>query len=155
METFIAGNEPDLMLISKLLPKNHSVFVNVSSLMISGYSLYLNFDSNINSSSTLGICGVGIFVSKKISAVQVHFDTPSFKDHVWISINHQGHDKLLIGCIYCSPSKNMDVSISSLCSLLDCLQDFTHLLMFEDFNMREVNWSSMTVYPRNCHIEFF
>ena len=114
---FIAGNEPDLMLISETLPKNRSVFVNVSNLMISGYSLYLNFDSNINSSSTLGICSVGIFVSMKISAVQVHFDTPNFKDHVWISINHQGHDKLLIGCIYCSPSTNMDVSKSSLCSL--------------------------------------
>ena len=89
METFIAGNEPDLMLISEILPKNRSVFVNVSSLMISaGYSLYLNFDSNIDSSSTLGICGVGIFVSKKISAIQVHLDTPSFKDHVWVSINH-------------------------------------------------------------------
>ena len=24
-----------------------------------------------------------------------------------------------------------------------------------NFNMREVNWSSMTVYPRNCHIELF
>ena len=71
METFIAGNEPDLMLISEILPKNHSVFVNANSLMISGYSLYLNFDSNINSSSTLGIRGVGIFVSKKIPAVQV------------------------------------------------------------------------------------
>ena len=104
------------MLIFEILPKNHLVFVNASSLMISGYSLYLSFDSNIDPSSisTLGICDVGIFVSKKISAVQVHFDTLSFKDHVWVSINLQGHDKLLNGCIYHSPSTNMDASISSL-----------------------------------------
>ena len=38
---------------------------------------------------------------------------------------------------------------------LDCLQDFTHLLTCGDFNMKDVNWSSMTVYPRNCDIEFF
>ena len=49
--------------------------------MISGYSLYLNFYSNIDPSSSLGIHGAGIFVSKKISAVQVHFDNPSFKDY--------------------------------------------------------------------------
>ena len=98
---------------------------------------------------------MGIFVSKKISTVQVHFDTPSFKDHVWVSIYLQGHDKLLIGSVYCSPSTNMDASISSLCSLLDCLQDFTHLLICGDFTMREVNWSNMQVYPRNCYIEFF
>ena len=152
---FIAGNEPDLMLISEILPKNRLVFVNASSLIISGYALYLNFDSNIDPSSTLGICGVGIFVSKKISAAQVHFGTPSFKDHVWVSINLQGHDKLLIGCIYHSPSTNMDASILSLCSLLGCLQDFTHLLICGDFIMREVSWSNMQEYPRNCHIEFF
>ena len=145
METFIAGSERYLMLIFKILPKNRSVFVNASSLMISGYSLYLNFDSNIDLSSILEIRGVDIFVSKKISAVQVHFDTPNFKDHVWVSINLQGHDKLFIGCIYCSSSTNMDASVSSLCSLLDCWQDFTHLLICGDFNMREVNWSSMTV----------
>ena len=37
-------------------------------------------------------------------------------------------------------------------SLLDCLQDFAHLLICGDF---KVNWSSMTVYQRNCHIECF
>ena len=56
--------------------------MQVASSMISGYSLYLNFDSNIDSLSTLGIHGVGSFDSKKIPAVQVHFDTPNFIDHV-------------------------------------------------------------------------
>ena len=123
--------------------------------MILGYSLYLNFDSTADTSSIRGIQGVGIFVSKRISAVQVHFENSSFKDHVWASINLQGHDRLLIGCIYCSPLTNMEASISLLCSLLDGLQDFTHLLVCGDFSMKDVNWSSMTVYPRNSHIESF
>ena len=54
----------------KFYLKNHSVFVNAGSLMISGYDSYLNFNSNADTLSTLGIRGVGIFVSKKIPAVQ-------------------------------------------------------------------------------------
>ena len=30
LQTFIAGDEPDLILISELLPKNYSVFINIS-----------------------------------------------------------------------------------------------------------------------------
>ena len=155
LQTFITGDEPDLTLISELLPKNRSVFINISDFMIPGYSLYLNFDSTADASTTLGIRGVGIFVSKRFLAVQVLFENSNFKDHVWASINLQGHDKLLIGCIYRSPSTSMETSISSLCSLLDCLQGFTHLLICGDFNLKDINWSSMTVHPRNSHIESF
>ena len=65
LQTFIAGDEPDLILISELLPKNCSVFINISNFMIPGYSLYLNFDSTADTSTTLGIRGVGIFVCKR------------------------------------------------------------------------------------------
>ena len=149
LQTFIAGDEPDLILISELLHKNRSVFINISNFMIPGYSLYLNFDSTADTSTTLGIRGVGIFVSKRFPAVQVLFENYNFKDHVWASINLQDHDKLLIGCIYRSPSMSMETSISSLCSLLDCLQGFTHLLICADFNLKDIDWSSMTVHPRN------
>ena len=113
--------------------------------MIPGYSLYLNFDSTADTSTTLGIRDVGIFVSKHFSAVEVLIKNSNFKDHIWASIiNLQGHDKLLIGCIYRSPSTSMETSISSLCSLLDCVQGFTHLLICGDFNLKDINWSSMT-----------
>ena len=47
----------------------------------------------------------------------------------------QGHDKLLIDCTYRSPSTNMNVNISSLYSLLDCLHNCTYLLICGDFNI--------------------
>ena len=54
--------------------------------MIHGYSLYLNFDPDSDMTSTLGICGVGIYVSNTLSASQVYFNNNSFKDHVWIKL---------------------------------------------------------------------
>ena len=60
LQTFIAGDEPDLILISELLLKNcsASVFINITNFMIPGYSLYLNLDSTADTSTTLGIRGV-------------------------------------------------------------------------------------------------
>ena len=50
--------------------------------MIPGYSLYLNFDSTADTSTTLGIRDVGIFVSKHFSAVEVLIKNSNFKDHI-------------------------------------------------------------------------
>ena len=55
-------------------------------------------------------------------------------------------------CIYRSPSTVVDVSISSLCSLLEELNGFTHLLICGHFNMKDINWSNMSVNPRNTYI---
>ena len=72
-------------------------------------------------------------------------------------IDLQGQDKLLVGCIYHSPSGAMETSISSLRRLLEELNDFTHLLILicGDFNMKDINWSTMSVNPRNTHADYF
>ena len=84
-----------------------------------------------------------------------YFSDNSFKDHVWVKIDLQGQDKLLVGCIYRSPSAAMETSISSLCRLLEVLNDFTHLLICGDFNVKDINWSTMSVNPRNTHTDYF
>ena len=127
--------------------------------MILGYSLYLNFDPDSNRSlwywtfvvwASLYLVLYQLYSGSYILAIAT-----SFRDHVWIKIDLQGHDKLLVGCIYHSPSTAMENSISSLCSLLEELNDFTHLLICGDFNMKDINWSTMSVNPRNIHVEAF
>ena len=54
LEMLIAGNEPNLILITEILPKNHLYLLNKACLMIPGYSLYLNFDPDIDTTSNLG-----------------------------------------------------------------------------------------------------
>ena len=101
------------------------------------------------------LCLHGHYISNTLSATQVYFNNNSFKDHVWIKLDLQGQDKLLVGCIYRSHSAAMVISISPLCSLLEELNDFTHLLICGDFNMKDINWSNMSVNPRNDHVESF
>ena len=132
--------------------------INKASLMIPGYSLYLNFDPDSSRSLRYWtfVVWASLYLASTLSAIatQVYFSNTSFRDHVWIKIDLQGHDKLLVGCIYQSPSTAMENSISSLCSLLEELNDFTHLLMYGDFNMKDINWSTMSV-NRNTHVEAF
>ena len=52
LEMLIAGSEPDLILITDILPKYHLYHINKASLMIPGYSLYLNFDPDSDITTT-------------------------------------------------------------------------------------------------------
>ena len=42
----IAGNEPDIILITEMLPKVHSVPISLALLSIPNYQAYFNFDPN-------------------------------------------------------------------------------------------------------------
>ena len=111
LEMHIAGSEPDLILITEILPKYHLYRINKASLMIPGYLFYLNFDPDSDITPTLDIHGEGIVISNTISATQT-FNNNSFKDHIWKKIDLQIQDKLLVGCIYHSPfSAAMETSI--------------------------------------------
>jgi len=62
---FIAGNEPDIILISEILPKSHCNTTSSSRLSLNGYTMKFNFDPD-GCQPAISICGVGIYVSKRI-----------------------------------------------------------------------------------------
>ena len=66
LEMVIAGSEPDLILITEILPKYHLYCIKKTSLMIPGYSLYLNFDLDSDITPILDIRGVEIFISNTV-----------------------------------------------------------------------------------------
>ena len=99
--------------------------------------------------------GLVTYVHHKLQASQVFFNSPHFKDYVWASVKLQGSDTLLVGCIYHSPSGNIDNSTASLCDLLTSLHNYSHLLICGDFNYRAISWSNFSGTGNNCHIEPF
>jgi len=151
----IANKNPDLILISEILPKAPNSIIHSALFAIPGYSLYLNFDPDCVS-SPLTIRGVGLFVSHNIHASQVIFnDTSDYIEHVWVKIKMQGSDTLLVGCIYRSPSKPLSDSISSLCDLLGHLSGYSHLLICGDFNLKDITWLDHCGNSTNHCIEPF
>ena len=152
----IAGNTPpDVISICEILPKAPNAVVDLSLIALPDYYCYLNFDPNNYIPTSSNIRGVGIFVHHKFQASQVTFNSSHFEDHVWVNVKLQGSDSLLVGCIYRSPSGNIDSSTASLCDLFTSLDNYTHLLICGDFNYKEISWSDLSGTTNNHHIEPF
>ena len=92
----------------------------------------------------VGICGVGIYVSDKLPVCEINFTNSTFSEHVWVQLNLRGHDKLLICCLYRSPSSDSLTSTQSLYNFLSSMHGFSHILICGDFNYPDINWSSFT-----------
>jgi len=145
----LAIKNPDLILISEILPKAPNPIIHSALFAIPRYFLYLNFDPDCISN----IRGVSLFISQSITASQVIFnDASDYIEHVWVKIKMRGSDTLLVGCIYHSPSKLISDSISSLCDLLGQLGGYSHLLICGDFNLKDITWLD---YCGNTYIEPF
>ena len=100
----------DTTVTTKILSIYHLYCINKAFLMLPGYLLYLTFDPDSDITPTLDISGIGIFISNTLSAIQTYFHNNSSKDYVWIKIDLQWQDKLLVGCIYYSPSAAMETT---------------------------------------------
>jgi len=149
----IANQTPDLILISEMLPKSNCT-LHPALFSLPGYSVYLNFNSDCVSSSS--IRGVGIFVSQRIHATQVTFNNvDNCIEHVWIRVKMEASDSLLVGCVYRSPSRPISDGVSALCELLSHLSGYSHLLICGDFNLREITWHGFCGTSSNHHIEPF
>ena len=98
----IAGNTPDIIVISEMLPKASQAVINLSLITLPGYHNYLNFDPDNYNPTLTNIRGVGIFVHHKLQASQIYFNTPHFEDHVWANIKLQGPDSLLRSWVHVS-----------------------------------------------------
>ena len=128
----IAGNEPDIILISEVLKFRMYQF----------HWLYLfqqacfNFDP-ISNIATNNMHGVAIYVHSRISGSTTLTFIRDFKEHLWVKIPLLNHDSLLIGCLYRSPSSNLVDSTSSLCNLLNT----THVMICGNLNFPNIDRS--------------
>ena len=68
-------------------------------------------------------------------------DSYSHNEHVWISIKPMGHDTLLVGCTYHSPSSHTLQSNFGLCNLIIEVTAHSHLLICGDFIYPDIDWS--------------
>ena len=73
MELAIAGNEPDIILITEILPKAHCNTLTSAGLFLNGYTSIYNFDPNVDITTSPSIRGVGIYVTEKLPFCEVKF----------------------------------------------------------------------------------
>ena len=140
----IAGEEPDIIIITEVIPKAQILPLSPALLAIPGYNVHTNFDPMQPHLGSCGRRGLCIYLKEGLiaSCVEpVRGAVVSF-EHLWIRVDLPGSDQLLIGGIYLSPSGDRLQSMLQLSELLKsvCQSKPSHLLVAGDFNVPQIDW---------------
>ena len=101
------------------------------------------FHSNVDTHNGRG---VSLYISNILTATPIVL-CDEFNESVWVTMPLTGSDKLLIGCIYRSPTQQCDLNNSRLCNMLlkaSNRKDVSHVIIMGDFYLPLINLSSWT-----------
>ena len=90
----IAGIEPDIMLLSEVIPKAQKHPILETQVKLKGYNIYTNFNHTDNNLGASGIRGVVIYVKDNIKCEEVKLKSV-YVDQVWVELSLRNKDKLL------------------------------------------------------------
>ena len=140
----ICGEEPDLMLITEMIPKAQCLPISPALLAIPGYTLYCNFDLSSPNLGRSGIRGVCVYASNRLRVLEVTMPN-TFKsvEHVWVQLSLTGSDCMIIGCVNRSPSSDIEESVQHLDNLSKEVTSMSvsHLMIAGDLNLPEIDWT--------------
>ena len=155
----IASDEPDIMMLTEVIPKAQINPTLETQISIKGYEIFTNFnytDTNLGSS---GIRGVAIYVKENLICREIKF-RGIFEDHVWVEISLKNKDALLCGCIYRSPTDDKLSTIESTAKVCKLINESvkrmnSHLIICGDFNYPRIDWESEFVDEKSSVITPF
>ena len=144
LKTKISDEAPDLMLFTEVIPKAQKNPIHEPLMKISGFNLYTNFKFTDSDLGTSGVRGVAIYVNEKMVSEKISLLT-KYDDQLWVEIDLKGKDKLLCGCIYRSPTKEKEKTVSTTLKVSEIVNEAvhrnnSHLLICGDFNYPEIDW---------------
>ncbi|CAG2209803.1 unnamed protein product [Mytilus edulis] len=87
--------------------------------------------------------GLLLYIDKQLDASQVQMNT-EFQENLFIKINLNQSDQLLLGLIYRTPSNRSQEYTKQLNTLTTeaCSKGYSHILIMGDYNYPEINWDS-------------
>ena len=159
-KTRFMSDKPDIIMITEVLPKNSTFEIMKSEISLDGYDM---FPENFPIKNSRGIV---IYVKSELKAVEIDINQ-HFSEYCCIKINLKDNDKLLVVCVYRSPSsdiENYDL-LNKLLKQISILEEesFSHILITGDFNFPAINWeknvtrdtvsSSFLECIRDCYFE--
>ena len=127
LNTQVYTHNPDVIAVQEILPKNISDIITESIFNIDGYELFTNEKQGWKR-------GVALYIRKGIGASELNWNN-TFEESIWIEIKLRGGDKLIIGCVYCSPNSNSGNNGK----FLNHITEVSHLLIAGDYNYPEID----------------
>ena len=157
----IAGDKPDIIFISEVIPKNQINPITQALLEIDDYKCLLNFDPELANLGSSGIRGVAIYSRITLKTEEIEFRIDGFHDHVWLEIQTDDKKTILCGCIYRSPSndtnKNGSLESTKLITQLinKAYESNANLLIAGDFNYKDIDWNNEFATREQLHLTHF
>ena len=134
-------NNPDIIVLTEVTPKNNRYTLQKSEIEIKGFNL---FTTNFNEKDSRG---VAIYVKKSIISNQIEIMA---NDTVWVEVTIEKNKKMLIGGIYRSPNNSAlrnKLLFDTIVTASNINKD--NLLLMGDFNCSEINWDDLTTQDQN------
>ena len=149
----ITGEEPDMIMITEVIPKAQVHPIPLSLLALPGYTVYLSFDNLKPNLGTSGQRGACIYVLDSLQVSEIYFPGNRFPEQVWIKMKLAGQNTLHAGCIYRSPTASEE-NFEELCKLIKEASQggSTHFLVAGDFNLGSIDWDSGFSTAPSSHI---
>ena len=149
LKCFIAGREPDVIIITEVIPKAQEQELPKVRMRLDGYTEFFNFEPEKAMLGKTGKRGIVIYAKNWLNPQETVYSSSfsSFSEQLWItaSPNGKGGNTVLIGGIYRSPSSDEETTVRELGKLLDhVMQDKpkkTQLIICGDFNLKGIDWS--------------
>ncbi len=149
--TRVLDCNPDIICITEVKPKNMKDNLTESefSLKEKGYNMFpLNIENNIGR-------GMLVFTKSSLQAVRIHI-SGNFEEVVWIKVQLNGNDTLLLGNFYRSGSGSETNNKSMrdvICKAIN--MKCTYTCCIGDFNYPDINWRTMNPGTDNESAEEF
>ncbi|CAG2205678.1 unnamed protein product [Mytilus edulis] len=133
-------DKPKIIGITEVKPKNNRYKPGISEYSLAEVSDYNMFGKNLDVDTGRGLL---LYIDKQLDASQVHMNT-EFQENLFIKINLNQSDQLLLGLIYRSPSNRSQEYTKQLNLLTTeaCNKGYSHILIMGDYNYPEINWDS-------------
>ena len=145
LKCLIAGREPDIIIITEVIPKAQGQALPRVRMKLDGYSEFFNFEPENDALGMSGKRGIVIYVKGWLNPQEVKYAS-SFDEQLWVktcSSQNEGAT-LLIGGIYRSPSSDEEVTVKELGNLLENVMNHkakkTQLIICGDFNIKGIDW---------------
>ena len=148
----IAGSEPDIMMITEVLPKAQVQALSAAIFNFAGYKVYMNFEPDNTNLGKQGLRSICVYIKDNIICQPLSSSVAQGVESLWLALKLKGRDMLQLGCLYRSPSSCLEASTTEICKMLDDHHNSSsHLLLAGDFNYPHINWETVSTTAHEDH----
>ena len=150
LKLLIKQEEPHLVPVTEILPKNSVYPVQEQELQIDGF----NIVSNLEVANQSKLRGILLYIKSNYSYTVRKIDY-QFQEHIFLDEITNTGSVFPLGLIYRSPNSSNQNNSLLLDTISDiCLKTKEKLIILGDFNLLRINWTNMRA-PHNSYEDSF